>query len=296
MSASVSSENVRVRPRLMRHSTQRKLVDGILLGIPLIIMFIFIIGPFLWTLSTSLKFEHHITVRPVYLIPPEITFSNYIHAWNTLNFNALFINSFIVSSLSMVFVVIISVLVSYALTRFRFVGRDATLLVMLGTQFLPTSMLIIPLFLIFLQLGLFNTLTSVILAVITFQFPYNTVLMRGFMSGIPVEIEEAAMIDGCSRLQSIAHVVLPILVPGMIAAGSFAFVSAWREFLFTRMFITDVSRHTLSVGLSFMLNEFRVAFGYIAAGCMIAILPPVLVFCYIQRFLVTGLASGAVKG
>jgi multiple sugar transport system permease protein len=119
---------------------------------------------------------------------------------------------------------------------------------LLMTQFLPHAMLLIPLFLIFKTLGLINTLGSVILAVITFQTPYNTVLMTGFMGGVPVEIEEAAMIDGCNRIQSIFRVVFPILVPGIVAAGSFAFVSAWKEYLFTLMFINSLpSRPSLLV-------------------------------------------------
>ena len=280
----------------MNHRIRRRLVDGVLIGIPLIAMFIFILGPLYWTLSTSLKLERHIQHRPAFYWPPEPTFEHFVWSWEAANFAVYFRNSVIVSALSMIFVVIISVLVSYPLTRFKFKGKNLTLLAMLGTQFLPTSMMLIPLFLIFIQIGLINTLTCVIISIVTFQFPYNTVLMTGFMSGIPVEIEEAAMIDGCSRIQSIIYVVVPILIPGIVAAGTFAFISAWREFLFTLMFIQRNELLTISVGLTRMLGEFRTAFGPIAAGCVIAMIPPIALFAYIQKFLITGLSAGAVKG
>jgi len=280
----------------MNYKLKAKLTKNILIGFPLIFMLFFILGPFYWCVMTSFKKEIHVQSRPVYYYPPEPTLGNYRYAWDSIGFDKYFVNSVIVALSAMIFVVIISVLVAYPLTRFKFRGKNAVLLTMLGTQFLPNAMLLIPLFIIYRNLGLLNSLVCVIISIITFQFPYNTVLMTGFLSGVPIEVEEAAMIDGCSRLQSIAYVVLPILVPGMVAAGSFAFVSAWKEFLFTLMFITDVRKLTLSVGLSTMLQEFRVAFGYIAAGCCIAMIPPVAMFAYIQRFLVTGLSAGAVKG
>jgi len=280
----------------MSYLMKRKLGNGLLIGFPLAFMLFFILGPFYWCVMTSFKKEVHIQSRPVYYYPPEPTFENYAHSWSQIGFDKFFFNSLIVSLSAMIFVVIVSVLVAYPLTRFKFRGRNAVLLTMLGTQFLPNAMLLIPLFLIYRNLGLLNSLVCVVISIITFQFPYNTVLMTGFLSGVPIEVEEAAMIDGCSRLQSIAYVVLPILIPGMVAAGSFAFVSAWKEYLFTVMFINDVKKYTLSVGLSQMLQEFRVSFGYIAAGCCIAMIPPVAMFAYIQRFLVTGLSAGAVKG
>jgi multiple sugar transport system permease protein len=280
----------------MTYKLKNKLINGFLIGVPLAVMLVFILGPFYWCVMTSFKMETDIQARPVSYFPPTPTFSNYIYSWQSIGFDVYFRNSLIVACTSMIFVVLLSVLIAYPMTRFQFKGKGAVLLSMLGTQFLPNAMLLIPLFLIFRNLGMLNSLVSVVIAIVTFQFPYNTVLMTGFMSGVPAEVEEAAMIDGCGRLQSLFHIVLPILVPGMVAAGSFAFVSAWKEYLFTLMFITDSAKLTLSVGLSTMLSEFRVAFGYIAAGCCIAMVPPILLFAYIQRYLVSGLSAGAVKG
>lgn len=268
----------------------------LVLYLPLIIMIIFIMGPFYWCVITTFKLESDIIVRPINYWPPTWTLENIIYSWNTVGFSQYFMNSFIVSISATLCIVILSVLVSYPMTRFKFRGSKVTLLLLLATQFLPHAMLLIPLFIIFKNLGLINTLGSVILAVITFQTPYNTVLMTGFMSGVPVEIEEAAMIDGCNRMQSIIRVVFPILIPGIVAAGSFAFVSAWKEYLFTLMFINSPAKQTISVGLSSMLSEFSVKYGLLAAGCTIAMIPPVLIFAYIQKYLVGGLASGAVKG
>lgn len=267
-----------------------------LLYVPLACMIVYILSPFYWCINTAFKMSEHITSRIVYYLPPVPTFQNFVYAWNTGGFEKYFLNSVFVSTSSMICVVFFSILASYPLTRFKFAGRRTVLLTLLSTQFLPHAMLLIPLFIIFTKISLVNSLWSVVIAIITFQLPYNTVLMRGFMAGVPIDIEEAAMIDGCSRMQTIFKVVLPLLLPGVVAAGSFAFVSAWREFLFTLILIMSKEKLTLSVGLSQMLNEYRVDYGFIAAGATISMIPPVLLFAYIQRYLVAGLASGAVKG
>jgi multiple sugar transport system permease protein len=168
-------------------------------------------------------------------------------------------------------------------------------MLLLCTQFLPHSMLLVPLFMIFRVLHLINSLWALIIVYITFALPFNAILMRGFMSAIPVSLEEAAMIDGCGRLGAIYRVVLPLLLPAIVACGSFAFIDSWKEFLFAVMFINDPVKMTIPVGLSYMVGEFSVRYGILAAGAIIAILPPLLMFSYMQKFLIRGLSSGSVK-
>ena len=166
---------------------------------------------------------------------------------------------------------------------------------LLCTQFVPGALLIIPLFIIFKNLGLISNPLSLILAYTTFQLPFNSILMNGFISNVPKQLEEAAMVDGCNRLQAIYYVIFPLLLPGIVATGVFTFIYAWNEFLFAFMFTNKAANFTLSVGLSYMMGEFNINYGALAAGSIIAVLPAIALFGYVQKYLVNGL-GGAVKG
>jgi len=167
---------------------------------------------------------------------------------------------------------------------------------MLCTQFIPGAMMLIPLFQIFNGLGLTDNLWSLIISDTVFHLPLSLVLMAGFIRNVPMELEEAAWVDGCSRIEAFRLVILPLLRPGIVAVGSFAFISAWNNFLFAIMFLSSQDQFTIPVGLSYLLGEFGTDFGALAAGGVIAIIPVVAIFAYVQRFLVQGLSAGAVKG
>lgn len=267
----------------------------LLLYIPLVIFLSFIILPFVWTGIMSLKREGDILKKPIKYIPDPATFDNFISAWNRVGFSQYFLNSFLIAISVVSILIVFSILVGYPLSRFQFKGKNAFLLLLLCTQFLPHAMLLIPLFMTFRFLHLINSPVSLVLTYLAFQLPFNSILMTGFMSNVPIEIEEAAMIDGCGRIKSLFRVILPILLPGVVAAGSFAFISSWKEFLFALMFINDPKKMTIPVGLSYMMGQYNVDYGSLAAGSIIAIIPPILLFAYVQKYLVHGMA-GAVKG
>ena len=170
------------------------------------------------------------------------------------------------------------------------------MLVLLCTQFIPGAMMITPIFIIFKNLGMLNSLFSLVLVNTTFQFPFNSILMRGFIEGIDYTIEEAAQIDGCSRLGAIWHVLLPVLKPGIATIAAYGFISCWNEFLFSFMFINKQAKLTLPVGLKSLVGEFSINYGQLAAGAIIAVVPTLILFSYVQKNLVGGLSSGAVKG
>ena len=161
---------------------------------------------------------------------------------------------------------------------------------------MPVIILIIPLFVIFKQIGLINTRWSLIVFYVAMQIPFNSILMRGFVSGIPVSIEEAAWVDGAGRLTTMLRVVLPSLLPGIVATGAFAFVSCWNEFMVSFSFITSQKLFTIPVALKYMIGEYTIDYGSLAAGSIIALIPPVCLFAYIQKYLINGLGAGAVKG
>jgi multiple sugar transport system permease protein len=230
------------------------------------------------------------------LVPWPITFEHFDTVWNGIGFGLFFQNSLIIALGTLVTVTVFALMGGYALARFKFRGQRVFLLALLCTQFIPGAMMLIPLFVIFKSAGLLNSLTGLIIADTAFQLPLALILMSGFVRNVPVELEEAAMVDGCSRLRAFFAVTLPQLRPALVAVGSFAFIGAWNNFLFALMFASKQDKFTLPVGLSYALGEFNTDFGALAAGGVVAAVPVVLVFAVVQRFLVQGLSAGAVKG
>jgi len=280
----------------MRIKMKDKIKKVFSLYVPLSLVLVFILSPFYWVIVTAFKNESDIITRPISYFPPSLTVNNFIVAWNNVGFSKYFVNSVIVAGIVMLADILLSLLIAYAITRFSFKGRKMVFVILLCTQFIPVAMMIIPLFLIFKSMYLIDSLASVIISLVAFKFSFSSILMIGFMSKIPVSMEEAAMIDGCNRIQTLFRIIVPILKPGIIAVGSFAFINAWKEYLLTLMFINTPEKLTISVGLSNMLSEYSITYGLLAAGCIIAMIPPIIIFAYLQKFLVQGISSGAVKG
>ncbi|XHM96142.1 carbohydrate ABC transporter permease [Peterkaempfera sp. SMS 1(5)a] len=259
--------------------------------VPLGLYLLFTLVPFYWMLLFA--------VRPAgssSLLPWPITFDHFDKVWTGLGFSVFFENSLLVGGASLVTTTVIALAGGYALARFRFRGKQVFLLAMLCTQFIPGAMMLIPLFEIFRSLQLINSLWSLVIAETVFQLPLSLILISGFIRNIPTELEEAAWVDGCGRLQAFRIVVLPLLRPALVAVGSFAFVHSWNNFLFALMFLNSQDKYTVPVGLSYTLGEYSTDFGALAAGGVIAAVPVVIVFAFIQRWLVQGFSAGAVKG
>lgn len=233
--------------------------------------------------------------RPLEYAPLNPTVENFVMVWNNVGFATFMKNSLIVGVSTVIVVLICSTLSGYALARYQFKGKRAFMLMLLCTQFIPRSMMIIPLFIIFKNLGLISSPLALIITYTAIEIPFTTILMSGFIANVPKELEEAAMIDGCTKLQSIRHVVFPLLLPGIVATGVFTFIYTWNEFLIALMLTNRQDRFTLPVGLSTMMGEFNVNYGALAAGSVIALIPAVILFAYAQKHLVNGM-GGAVKG
>jgi multiple sugar transport system permease protein len=258
---------------------------------PLALYLLFTVVPFYWMLVYA--------IRPAGsrgLLPWPLTADHFRTVWTVLGFGVFFRNSALVALMTLGVVTLFALLGGYALARYRFRGSRLFLISLLCTQFVPGVTMLIPLFVVFRHLHLLNNLASLVVAESAFQLPLALVLMSGFIRNVPVELEEAAMVDGCSRLRGFLAVVLPQLRPGIVAVGSFAFIGSWNNFLFALMFISDQDRFTIPVGLSYTLGEYNVDFGALAAGGVVAAVPVVCVFAVIQRFLIQGLSAGAVKG
>lgn len=279
------------RARLARHVWDR----GGLLWAPLVIYAVFTLLPFYSLVELSLHLGGQ-TTGSFSFLPIPFTWSHFADVLIKDGFGLYVRNSMIVALGTALLDVPIAILTGYALSRYQFAGRQVFMLVLLMTQFIPGALMIIPLFIIFKFLGLLNTYIGLIVINATFQLPLTAIMMRGFIGSIPWELEEAAMVDGCTRFGGVLRVVVPLLRPAIVAVGSFAFVGAWDNFLFALFLVNDQNLYTVPVGLSYFLGEYNVDFAALAAGAVIAIIPVVIIFAFIQRYLVGGLSAGAVKG
>ena len=275
---------------------RRAFSSMLLFYIPMTLTLLFVLLPFLWNISTSLKKENDIISSTIHYLPNPITFDNFVKVWSVNKFSVYFLNSLFISLVAIVFVALLSIANGYALSRFKFAGKNAFMLILLSTQMLPVILFIIPLFLIFKSMGLMNTPAALILFYIVSQVTFNTLLMQGFISGIPKEIDEAAMVDGAGRFRVIFTIITPVILPGIVATAAFAFIGCWNEFLVAFSFITSASKFTIPIGLKYLIGQYSVEYGSLAAGSIIGLIPPILLFMYIQRFLIQGLAGGSVKG
>jgi multiple sugar transport system permease protein len=257
---------------------------------------VFVMFPLYWAVNTSLKQQSEILSKSVTYLPRIPVLSNFIDAWTNVGFDQYFFNSIKVSLLSVIFIVMLSIMVGYALSRYKFKGKNIFLGLLLAIQFIPAAVMLIPLFNIFNGIHLIGTHMSLIVVNVTFQFPFCCILMRGFVDNVPVALEEAARIDGCNRFQGVLKVVLPMLVPGIVTVAAFALIGCWNEFMFALMFLNDPAKYTIPIGLNMMQGEYGVHYGAIAAGAIISMSVPVVLFAYLQKYLVTGLSAGAVKG
>jgi multiple sugar transport system permease protein len=193
-------------------------------------------------------------------------------------------------------VTVIAAGAGYAFSRFRFRGRYAVMFILLLTQMFPLVMLIAPIYRLMAPLGLTDNLVGLVVVYTAFNTPFASFLMQSFFDGIPKDLEEAAMIDGCSRLAALRRVILPLTLPGLGATLGFVFTAAWSELLFALMLINSDSQKTFAVGLLTFVTKFSVDWGQMMAACVLALIPAVLFFLFIQRYLVQGLTAGAVKG
>ncbi|WP_093610934.1 carbohydrate ABC transporter permease [Streptomyces indicus] len=259
--------------------------------LPLGIYLLFTLIPFYWILLFALR-----PAGSTSLVPWPMTFEHFEMVWTERSFGAYFQNSVLVGIATLVMTTVIALAGGYALARFDFKVKQAFMLALLCSQFVPGALLLVPLFEIFGNLQLINSLGSVIIAETVFQLPLSMILISNFIKNVPVSLEEAAWVDGCSRFRAFCAVVLPLLRPGLIAVGSFAFVHSWNHFLFALMFLNNPELQTIPVGLNTLMSADSVDLGALAAGGIIAAVPVVIVFAFIQKWLITGFSAGAVKG
>jgi multiple sugar transport system permease protein len=267
-----------------------------ILYLPLLGFILFIGIPLFWALSISLKNGQSVVSGEFSLFPNPITFENYIYVWTKNRLNRFFANSIITSGGSVFVIAILALFNGYALSRFNFRGKRAFMVILLMTQMIPMIFNMSSIFLLMVRLKMANSLFGIILLHIAAGLPYNSLMMKSFIGNIPKEVDEAASIDGCNRAQIIWHIILPAVRPGFTTVLAYAFITCWNEYLLSYTLLTDAKKFPLSVGLKYLVGEYGTNYAALAAGCVIALIPPILLFAYVQKHLVSGMNAGSVKG
>ena len=260
-------------------------------------LFVVIAFPVYWMIASALKPQDQLDgLKPTW-IPLHPTLSHFHDAINRPFFWDGVKNSLIVVSVTVALSIVLAFLAAIALAKFRFTGRKAFIVLIIGIQMLPQAGLIIPLYVVLARYHQVNALSGVIVTYLTFVLPFSVWTLRGFLLGIPKELEEAAMVDGSSRIGSFARILLPLVAPGLVATSIFAFITTWNEYIFARILLNDQSKQTATVWLSYFTGTSRnTDWGGLMAGSTLIAVPVIVFFLIVQRKISFGLTAGAVRG
>jgi multiple sugar transport system permease protein len=251
--------------------------------------------PYIEMLITSVKSKAEILSIPTTLLPTQWTWSNYVTIWKQLPLAQYLQTSIVVSLSATLLVLLLAIPAAYYVGRNTFKGRNVFLLLVLVTQMFSPTSLIIGIFREVIKFHLVNTWTALILIYAAFNMAFSIWILSSFFASIPMEIEEAAWIDGASRFQALRRVILPIALPGLVTAFIFTFISAWNEFVIALTIESSPSHQPITVGLESLIGMYQVQWQYLFAGSLIAIVPVVILFALIEKWLVSGLTAGSVK-
>lgn len=257
---------------------------------------VFTVFPLYWIFITSLKPSKDMFSFPIQYWPETITFENYINIFQISNFNIYIMNSLILSIVAAFFSLVIATLSGYVLARFEFKGKTQVIFAFLITQMIPIFIGLAPLYLLMSKLQLLNKLPSLMLVYTVMMIPFCTVIMKGFFERIPSSLEEAAMIDGCSRLTALFKVIIPVMLPGIAATFIFAFVQSWNELFLAIMFIDKEEAKTIPVAMNSFITKFDIDWGAMSAATVLSVIPTLILFAFAQKYIVEGMTQGSVKG
>jgi ABC-type glycerol-3-phosphate transport system permease component len=275
----------------LRHLSSRVLLYGGALFLALQASF-----PFFWMVSTSFKPPREVFAQPPTFIPYDPAWENFSRLFTTTHFLLYFWNSLVVCGLTVLLTLAVSAAGAYSLTRYRYPGREQIAGLILCTYMFAPIMVVIPFFILVKKLGIENTHFALVLALTSFCLPFTLWLLRAFFQTIPIELEQAALVDGAGRIRAVVYVVLPLALPGIIATSIFTFILAWNDYIFTRILIASDELKTLPVGVQDLFHSALIDWGLIMAAGMMITIPALIFFVTVQRYLIRGWGAGAVKG
>jgi multiple sugar transport system permease protein len=276
--------------------TARVVLKRLSLGLAILALLAFTAFPFAWMAATAFKPSQELLYWPPRFLPEEATLANIVRLIEQTRFLVYFRNSVFVASATVLLTLAVATPGAYSLTRFRFWGRETVAATILFTYMFAPIMIIIPFYVMIRHLGIANTHLGLILAYTALSVPFALWMLRTFFQAIPLDLEEAALTDGASRWRAVVYVILPMALPGIIATGIFTFILAWNDYIFVRILITSDELKTLPVGIADLYSSSVVDWGMIMSSAVLVIVPVVIVFSYIQKFLVASWGSGGVKG
>lgn len=266
-----------------------------LVNIGIVILGLFAILPIVWTFYTSLRTNVDINKFPAKITLSNLSLDAYFGVWRDTNFPMLIKNSLIVSTLTVIVSLSLGTLAGYALSRSKFRGRQGVLLVYLAIRLVPGVLLLIPLYLFMNKLGLLDSYIGLVLAYTTFTLPATIWLMKGFFDSLPPDLENAARIDGCSRMGAMWRISIPLVLPGLAATGTLTAITAWNDVLFAMLLTSSDRTRTWPVGLREMIGEFQLPWEALTATSILSLLPVVIGFALVGRKMVAGITAGSLK-
>jgi len=282
---------------------------------------LYVLAPIAWLVSSSVQSEAEITSVPPHWIPEQPTLENFAAIFKSseevvtydtrkqgdtatggfipstaVNLLPSMKNSFIVAMAVVVLNLLVSVPAAYALAKIRFIGRTSSIYFMLSTRVIPDIALVVPFFLFVQKLGLMDNLLSLIITYLAITVPFSIFILTGYFESLPDDLDKAARVDGCSRLQTLLLVFLPLALPSLVAVVLFTFLTSWNEFLLALMFTQTPASQTMPIVVASFTSDFNISFSFINAAGVMAIVPPVIIAIMFERYIVSGLTAGAVKG
>jgi multiple sugar transport system permease protein len=293
----------------------------ILLAVSSLLLLFYLLAPMAWLVSSSLQSEREIVSKPPHWIPHEPTIANFAAIFTSHERSVTYEtrrgkdpasggfipstaknllpslgNSLIVACAVVLLNLLVGVPAAYAMAKIRFRGRQASIYGILATRVIPDIALVVPFFLFIRNLGLLDTLTSLIVTYLAITVPFSVFILINYFESLPDELDKAARVDGCSRWQTMTRVFLPLAAPSLVAVVLFAFLASWNEFLLALMFTQTPQSQTLPIIIASFTSDFTISFSFINAAGVLAVLPPVILAIVFERYIVSGLTAGAVKG
>ncbi|SDO15947.1 carbohydrate ABC transporter permease [Alkalicoccus daliensis] len=258
---------------------------------------VFFLFPMLWVISLSLKTQQELFATPPAIIPTSFAYENYLHVLENSNVLLYLRNSFIIVLFTVIFALITAIPAAYAISRFRFKGKSALLVTILMTQMISAVVISIPLYRLFAEWGLINNYVVLIIVYVAVVLPFSTWFLKGYFDTIPYELDEAAIVDGCTRFQILTRILIPTCLPGIVSVTILIAVQSWSQFVIPFILLDNESFYPVSVGvMNLQSTQQTISTHLLAAGSVISVLPVIILFVILQRFIVGALTSGAVKG
>ncbi len=283
-----------------RRKNTRGAIVGVLREITILPVLLFMVGPFIWMIIASFKPTQEIFTKVPKLLPTRWTLEHYLYVFQgsgEASFGREFLNSGIVTLAAVIAALIVGSLAAYGLSRFQRRWTSGALVAIMSPQFFPGVLTLIPLFMLFQWLGLIDTHIALVMVYMTFALPISTWLLKAFFDRIPVEMEEAALMDGCTRLQAMLRIVLPLSIPSLTAVGIFIMIGVWKELMIASIFLHSEKLITVPLGLMRLvqMEHSRLLYGPLLAKSLLAAIPVIVLFVYFQKYFVQGLTKGAIK-